>query len=306
MPKMHVSRSATIAAPIDKIYTTLNDFNNWRAWSPWLIQEPEAKVTVADDSKSYGWEGNRIGAGEMKITSEEEKKSINYDLTFLKPWKSHAKVRFEFAEKDGGVEVTWLMDSSLPIFMFWMKKMFEGFIGMDYERGLNMLKELMETGNVSSKVDIKGSTMFPGCKYVGVTTSCAMDEIGPKMEQDLAGLGKWAADNAEIVAQPFTVYHKWDMVKKRVEYTSAIPVKEFPANLPSQYKKGELAEMHTYCVSHTGNYEHLGNAWSTGMNLQQNKAFKSSKKQHPFEVYVSDPVEVAPKDIVTEIHFPIK
>ena len=33
-------------------------------------------------------------------------------------------------------ELTWTMDSSLPFFLFWMKKSMEGFIGMDYDPGL--------------------------------------------------------------------------------------------------------------------------------------------------------------------------
>ncbi len=303
---MHVSKSISIQAPMDKIYQTLNDFNHWQKWSPWLIQEPEAKVTVADDNKSYSWEGQRIGSGEMQVTAEEDGKSIDYDLTFLKPWKSHAKVRFEFEEKGDDVEVTWLMDSSLPFFMFFMKKMFEGFIGMDYERGLKMLKELMENDEVLTTVDVKGPGHTPGCKYLGVTTNCSLEEIGERMAADLGDLGKWAGENAEIAGPPFTIYHKWDVVNRRVEYTSAVPVKAFPEDVPSHYQQNEMPALGTYCVRHTGSYHHLGNAWSTGMNLQQNKAFKQNKKHHPFEVYVSDPTDVAEKDLVTDIHFPTK
>ena len=215
-------------------------------------------------------------------------------------------MRFEFKETKEGVEVKWFMDSSLPIFMFWMKKMMVAFVGMDYARGLAMLKEYVETGEVSSKLEFKGETQLSGQKYIGVTTNCAMSEIGPQMEKDLGGLGAWAGQNAEISGQPLTIYHKWDMVNEKVQYTSAIPVKEIPDNLPSQYHSGEVPELKTYCVSHTGAYHHLGNAWSTGMNMQQNKVFKPSKAHHPFEIYVSDPAEVSEKELVTEIHFPIK
>ena len=73
MPKISVTRSTIIDAPIEKVFSTLNDFSTWTSWSPWLIMDPEAKVTFAEDKKSYEWEGPRSGAGNMKIVGEEEK-----------------------------------------------------------------------------------------------------------------------------------------------------------------------------------------------------------------------------------------
>ena len=64
-----------------------------------------------------------VGSGNMNVTAENAPQSIDYDLTFLKPWKSRAKVRFELERKGDGTKTTWFMESSLPFFMFWMKKM---------------------------------------------------------------------------------------------------------------------------------------------------------------------------------------
>ncbi len=306
MPKMHVEKSVQVKAPVDKIFSSLTDFNEWQVWSPWLIQEREAKVTVSEDGNSYEWQGDRIGSGNMSITGKEENKRIDYDLNFLKPWKSHAKVWFEFEEQGEEVKITWYMDSSLPFFIFWMKKMMEGFVGMDYDRGLSMFKDLMENGEVDTHIDIKGESKTPAFKWVGVTTTTSMDEMGPQMEKDLTSLATWTGEHAEIAGTPFTVYHKWDVVKKKVTYTSAIPVKEVPTDLAGQFESGEMPELRTFCIAHKGAYKHLGNAWSTGMNMQQNKKFKSSKKQHPFEVYVSDPADTADKELVTEVHFPLR
>jgi len=153
MPKMQIEKSTVIDAPVEKVYNVLSDFNQWKPWSPWLITEPEAKVTVAEDAKSYEWEGKRTGAGKMAITDESTNHSINIDLNFFKPWKSKAKVRFRIEHEGEGTKVTWFMDSSLPFFMFWMTKMMTALIGMDYDRGLSMLKEYAETGAVSTKLD---------------------------------------------------------------------------------------------------------------------------------------------------------
>ncbi len=94
MPKMSIKRFVQVNAPVDKVFNVLNDFNSWTAWSPWLIMDPNAKVTVRDDAKYYEWEGERVGSGNMAITREKENESIDYDLLFLKPWKSKAKVSF--------------------------------------------------------------------------------------------------------------------------------------------------------------------------------------------------------------------
>ena len=304
---MHISKSTVINAPVDKVYNTLNNFNYWTSWSPWLIQDPEAKVEVAGDAKSYSWEGNTIGSGNMKVTAEKPNEAIDYDLNFLKPWKSSAKVRFEMKPKDDGTEVTWLMDSSLPVFMFWMKKMMVAYVGMDYERGLAMLKEYVEDGTVHSKLDFSGASTYPGCTYIGIKTDCTKETIGTQMGKDFDEVGTFMADHKDLVAgQPFSIYHKWDPVKNKISYTSGIPVSKVPDNLPDRFVTGEIPETQVYTVKHTGPYEHLGNAWSTMYTMERSKTFKTNKKIHPFETYANDPRSVPSNELITEVHFAIK
>lgn len=305
MPKMNIQRSKLINAPLERVYEHVADFSHWTAWSPWLIMEPEAKVTVSDDHKSYSWEGQRVGAGEMAITEETSNEWVAIDLTFLKPWKSKAKVRFELKPKDEQTEVTWFMDSSLPWFMFWMKKMTEAFIGMDYERGLNLLRDYSEDGKVHSKMEFLGETDYSGCTYVGITKTCAIADIGKEMGGDFEKLQSVVA-NLEVSNEPFSIYHKWDMVGQKAKYTAGIPVVNAPENLPEGVVSGKMPATKIYKLRHTGPYEHLGNAWSTMMNLQRSKAFKHRKGIHPFETYVSDPMTTAPHDLVTDINFAIK
>ena len=307
MPKMHIKKSIVIGSPIEKIYKTLLDFNQWTVWSPWLIQEPEATVKVLGDGSSYEWEGDRIGSGNMKVTSSSENRSIDYDLTFLKPWKSTAKVRFELNPQDDKTEVTWLMDSSLPFFMFWMKKMMEAFVGMDYDRGLAMLKDYVEDGEVHSKLDFKGTSSYPGCTYIGIKTQCALQAIGDTMKNDFTKIGGFLKERQDLAAgEPFSIYHKWDMVKKQVSYTAGVPVKSVPNDLSSEFITGTIPQTNIYTIGHTGPYAHLGNAWSTLYNMQRSKVFNSNKKIDPFEVYKNDPGEVPGNELITEVNFALK
>lgn len=132
-----------------------------------MILEPEATVNVEEGGKYYEWNGARIGSGNMRVSSEKENEFVELDLTFLKPWKSTSKVGFYMKEQGEGTEVTWTMDGSLPFFMFFMKKMMETFVGMDYDRGLRLLKDVVEDGEVHSKLDIEGKGEYPGGKYIG-------------------------------------------------------------------------------------------------------------------------------------------
>ncbi|MBV6644521.1 MAG: SRPBCC family protein [Cyclobacteriaceae bacterium] len=307
MPKMHINKSININASADKIFKVLNDFNQWTSWSPWLIMDPSAKVTVASDSKSYEWEGKRVGSGNMKILSEDGTKSIDYDLNFLKPWKSNAKVRFELKSEGDETKVSWLMDSSLPFFMFWMKKMMEGFVGMDYDRGLRMLKELVEDGKIHSKLEFRGNSSFSGFKYIGIKTSTSINNVGPQMEADFGKLGAFMKEHADIADQSaFSQYHKWDVVKDKVVYTSGVAVKSIPSDLPDGFVSGEIPSSNVHTVRHVGKYDHLGNAWSTLYAMQRGKELKLKKGVHPFEVYLNSPEEVDEKELITDINFAVK
>jgi len=170
-----------------------------------------------------------------------------------------------------------------------------------------MLKDYVETGYVPTKLGFKGRENYQGCQYVGVKTECSMKNVGPSMEKDFEKIHAWIKDNSDNIAdKPFSIYHKWDMVKDKVVYTSGIPVKKSPDNLPSGMVKGSIPSTPVYTIEHKGPYRHLGNAWTTGYNMKQNKAFKMNKKVDTFETYVSDPAEVAEHDLITEVHFPVK
>ncbi len=306
MPKMHVERTIRIDAPVEKVFRTVNDFNHWTAWSPWLIMEPEATVKIDPDAKYYEWEGGRVGSGNMKITQEKPYASVDYDLTFLKPWKSTAKVRFEMHGHGDHSHVTWYMDSSLPFFMFWMKRAMEAYVGMDYERGLNMLRDYVEHDRVLSSLEFKGITEYPGCTYVGIRTTCTSESLNSNMKNDFQRLWVLMKNHEGAIAgKGFSIYHKWDMVGNKIEYTAALPVKDLDATLQAGMFLGEIPATRVNTIRHIGPYLHLGNAWSTQNSMKRSKSFKASKKLDPFEVYVNMPGEVPDDQLITDINFPV-
>ena len=274
MPKIHVAKSIEINAPIAQVFRKINDYNQWRPWSPWLVLEPEATTDIEEGGKAYSWSGARIGSGYMKITNEVQNERLDMDLTFLTPYKSKVKVWFTFSEQNGSTTVNWYMDNSLPFFMFWMKNMMTTLIGMDYDRGLTMLKDYAETGTVPAKMETTGQVQYPGCSYVGINTDSGIQKLGPDMERDFGTLNEYFhSNNIEPAGEPFAQYHKWDMKRGRTNYTVGIPVTEKPADMPSNLVYGEIPATTVYEIKLTGPYRYIGNGWSLGQNLMRSKVF---------------------------------
>jgi DNA gyrase inhibitor GyrI len=306
MPLFTVSKSLRIAAPVRQVYDLVRDFRSWPTWSPWLIAEPDAKLSYAADGRGYTWDGSITGSGEMEITGGDPPWSIHYRLTFLKPWKSVNKTDFFLADHDGSTELTWTMEGTLPWFMFWLKGTMSGWIGADYERGLRMLKDLAETGAVPSRLEFLGKQAAGGFRYVGVRASCAVSEIGPSMERDMAKLTAWLGKSGAAPAgSPFSITHKWDPVKAVADYTVGIPVAK-ESDVPAGFTAGEVPSCTAYVVKHTGAYRHLGNAWAAGMMHGRAKRFAADKRVPLFEIYDNDPAATPEAALVTRVHLPAR
>ncbi len=305
MPPMHVTRKLTVNAPISQVHDSLIDMGQWKDWSPWLIMDPSATVKVKDDKSYYSWEGSRVGSGEMRIKDTNGTDQITYDLQFLSPWKSQADVGMYLHEVEGGTEVKWTLDSSLPWFLFWMKSQMEGYVGMDYERGLQLLKAHLETGEIPSKLDFKGVESYKGGKYMGRKRQAPISAMSETMKNDWEDLMAHAYKMPEAHPErAFTLMSKWQPHKDLMEYTIGVPVDSDSA--PDGYMLAELPDMKVWTVEHHGPYEYLGNAWSAGHSAMRSKEFRSAKKLVPFETYANSPKDTDPKDLITRVHFPVR
>src|SRR5215831_6653477 len=85
-----IARSATIAAPASDVFTQVNDFHKWDAWSPWAKLDPNAKTTFegtsAGEGAVFAWAGNsQIGEGRMTLTQSRPAELIQIKLDFVQP-----------------------------------------------------------------------------------------------------------------------------------------------------------------------------------------------------------------------------
>ena len=310
MAKYSVAKKVLINADPQTVYDRVADYGTWTTWSPWLCAEPDAEVTVSDDPRSvgsrYAWSGDIVGAGELEHEVLEPGKSIRDEIRFLRPMKSVSKVGFDFVAKDGGTEVTWSMSGSLPFFLFWMTGSIETFVGMDYTRGLKMLKEWIETGDIKSKTSIVGPQAMGPFSVLGTRAQCEMKNTGPSMEQSFAKTFELLQRaGMETCGEKITVYHDFDLKKQTFDYTSGVLFAEAPASVPEGLNSWSLPSVQAFRVDHVGAYEHLGNAWSAANQHVRSKKMKQSKVG-TFELYKNDPSETAPEDLLTEIYLPLK
>ena len=317
MPAFHVDRTIEIAASTETVFDIVSDFSTWTKWSPWLCIDREAKVTVSDDPRSVGslyqWAGELVGQGEVEQLRLERPASIKEEIRFLKPFKSRSDVEFQLESVGGNTKITWIMDGRLPWFMFWMKSSMMLFIGMDYERGLKMLKEFVETGAVLSKTDVVGVEMFKAINVIGLRDSSPVDQIGPAMERIFAesmaklsqsGTPMDASSDASSGAEMVSVYHPCDLKERRFDFTSGLALPS-ETSVPPGLASCQVPEGKSLHIRHTGSYENLGNAWSGAYQYARYKKLKVLK-QDAVEIYRNDPKTTSKDELITDIYLPLK
>ncbi len=309
MPGYHVDRSIEINASPEQVHATVADFGTWTTWSPWLCAEPDAEVTVSENSSSvgsvYAWNGEIVGQGEMEHQRLEPGRLIDDEIRFQRPFKSISRVSFETEPANGGTRITWNMDGKLPWFLFWMKPMMQRFIGMDYERGLRMLKEWIETGQVLSQTRVAGIESVGPLHVVGIRTQCSAADIGPSMEQTFKQL-RAAIENGSLPqgGELMSVYHKVDMKRRIFDYTGGcvVPAGTTP---PTSMTSCSLPAGRALKVEHTGSYHHLGNAWSAAYQHARYKKLRQSRGSS-FEIYRNSPQDAPEAELRTDVFLPLR
>ncbi len=155
MADFEVVRSTTIAAEPDRVHGLIDDFHQWRRWSPWEDVDPALRRDYSGPDSGvgarYAWEGNRkAGKGEMEILGSTPER-IDVRLTFEKPWKATNRVAFELTPAGDTTGVTWRMTGTNTGFaaLFSRFVSMDRMVGGDFDRGLARLKAAAEDPSAS-------------------------------------------------------------------------------------------------------------------------------------------------------------
>ncbi len=149
--EVSVARSIEINATAEEIFPHFNNLEKTIAWSPWLQYDPETKNTFNDIPEGVGavmeWASDhkKVGAGRMEITDSALNESIVANLDFGDMGSATAGWNLEPAGDK--TNATWSMTTDMGagpvgrLFGVLMKK----WIAADYDRGLENLKNLVES-----------------------------------------------------------------------------------------------------------------------------------------------------------------
>ncbi|HEY3499494.1 MAG TPA: SRPBCC family protein [Polyangiaceae bacterium] len=147
----HIERSTTVRTAPEHVFSQVNDFRAWTAWSPWEKKDPAMKRSYAGPPAGVGarytWAGNsEVGEGRMTIETSDAPSKIRIKLEFLAPFAATNEATYTFARVREGTRVTWSMDGKRGF----VSKAFglfldaESFVGPDFERGLAAMKSAAE------------------------------------------------------------------------------------------------------------------------------------------------------------------
>lgn len=146
-----IERKTSIKAPPARIQALLDDFREWRKWSPWEELDPNLRRDYSGPQKgvgaTYAWQGNnKAGQGRMEIL-ESSPEQVRIQLDFLKPFKASNVAEFTLTPNGKETSLNWAMNGAQP-FMVKLMSIFydmEKMVGPDFEKGLAKIKQVAES-----------------------------------------------------------------------------------------------------------------------------------------------------------------
>ncbi len=153
--KVHVERTAEIAAPPETLFELVSNYKSWHEWSPWFDIDPDTQYEISGSGPGHKmvWRSDdpKVGNGSQIITDYQPPHKVVSLLDFGDMGRAIAT--FEIAPTGSGSTVTWSMDTRMregvPFFMkplaTYMGFFMDGMIGKDYEKGFANLKAAAET-----------------------------------------------------------------------------------------------------------------------------------------------------------------
>ena len=150
--EFRVERSTTIAAQADTVFAQVNDFSNWKTWSPWEKLDPAMKKSFdgppAGVGAVYRWSGNdQVGEGQMTLIESRANELVKIKLEFVKPFEATNTTEFAFKSASDQTQVTWRMAGTNNFVgkAFSLIMNMDKTVGGDFEKGLAALKTVAES-----------------------------------------------------------------------------------------------------------------------------------------------------------------
>lgn len=138
-----------IDSDFQTVFNEVSNLRNFVTWSPWTEHDPNMKMKWSGEDgtigSSYTWKGNRkVGEGQMTIIDLQPSGLVAVSLDFGQ--RGQAKAYFIVEDIHGKSRVTWRFESDMgnALRRGAMTRFMKNFVGKDFERGLQNLKNKLE------------------------------------------------------------------------------------------------------------------------------------------------------------------
>lgn len=145
-----IERATRIEAPVPVVGALIDDFREWKKWSPWEKLDPGLERRFSGNPAGLGaiyeWQGKgQAGQGRMEITSVTPA-AITIRLDFIKPFAAHNTAEFRLTAVGDATDVDWAMFGPRPFAMkvFSLFMDMDALVGKDFEAGLATMKQVAE------------------------------------------------------------------------------------------------------------------------------------------------------------------
>jgi uncharacterized protein YndB with AHSA1/START domain len=150
---MMAEREVIINKPKQEVFDYIKLLKNQNNYSKWATMDPAMKKEFRGTDGTVGfisaWDSDNgdVGKGEQEIKKIEEGKRINFELRFIKPFKSTAQAYMTTeAITETQTKIQWGFQGNMA-YPFNIMKLFmnpEKAVGDDFSTGLNNLKAILE------------------------------------------------------------------------------------------------------------------------------------------------------------------
>jgi effector-binding domain-containing protein len=312
---VHVERSIEIDRPATTLFTLLNSFRTFSAWSPWSERDPGIAYQHSGPATGTGahmnWSGDpRLsGSGWQEIIESKPPSLVRMQLDFEQ--QGRANSYFQIDRTTAGGRVTWGFDTNLvegqgffgSLMARYFGLFFDRWIGSDYEQGLIRLKafaeslpatdfsdlevEIVEAEALDILYIVTGSRPGPG--GVAASLAAAYQEITSFM----------AEHSIEMQAQPMAITRAWDA--QDYEFDAAIPVSTTDVELSGNVRAGKSPSGPAVRVVYLGPYERMSQSYAKLAAYMAVHGLKEGRVS--WEHYISDPGQTPADEIITHIYF---
>lgn len=307
-----VERSITIDASRATVFALLNDFHQVNKWSPWIEDDPNARIEISGPKRGVGatvtWDGHVIGQGSQTIIESTPYERVVGALDFGD--QGEATTVFELRDADDGTEVVWAfnMEFGFNLIGRYIGLLLGGAIGDDYEKGLANLKSMAEGLPRADFSDVEIEHIVIEAIDIAYLPTASIPEataISDAMGKAYFNiLGFIDANDLQDAGAPISISRAFS--GSEIRFDAAIPVRGITDTTPrtsGSVRLGTTYEGPVIRVKHIGSYGELGRthnkiaAYLAALGIERNG--------DAWESYVSDPTQTDENELLTYVYYPI-